>query len=188
MTARRPSLRRSLLSALALCGLLACATSASADDASTAREDQFKAGYLFNFVKFVEWPAFVPADVLTVCFVGGEGVYDALRTGIDDKHAGARRLAVRRLEAGQAANGCNALYIDAHASAVEFARLIDTPTLAMLTVSGTTDFAAKGGMIELFTESNRLRFTINIDAAEKAGLRISSNLLHLAASVKRGDR
>ncbi len=43
-------------------------------------------------------------------------------------------------------------------------------------------------MIELFTENHRLRFLINVDNAQQAGLRISSDLLKLAAGVQREPR
>jgi hypothetical protein len=39
------------------------------------RVDAPKAGYLFNFLKFVEWPPFVPADMLTLCLLGESRVY-----------------------------------------------------------------------------------------------------------------
>jgi hypothetical protein len=44
-----------------------------------------------------------------------------------------------------------------------------------------------GGMIEISLATNRLRFNINVDNAQKAGLRISSNLLQLAAVVEKGN-
>ena len=47
-------------------------------------------------------------------------------------------------------------------------------------------FARNGGIIELFTEENRLKFIINVDNARRAGLRISSRLLQLAATVEQG--
>ena len=57
----------------------------------------------------------------------------------------------------------------------------------MLTVSDGNGFAHSGGTIELFTQQNRLRFIINLENARHAGLRISSNLLQLAASIEGGD-
>jgi hypothetical protein len=56
---------------------------------------------------------------------------------------------------------------------------------ATLTISDAKGFAANGGMIELFTENHRLRFLINVHNAQRTGLRISSDLLKLAAGVQR---
>lgn len=175
------------IAALTLLGGTASFSPASfADETSARRENQLKAAYLFNFVKFVEWPAAVPADVLTVCFSGGDGVHDALASGIENKRVGTRRLAVRRLQDIGTAAGCNVLYLDA-AVAPASPRMSRENGPPILTVSDAKAFARNGGMIELFTDSNRLRFIINVDNAQKAGLRISSSLLQLAAAVEKGE-
>ena len=170
--------RLQILSALTL--LMLAITSARADGA-VAREDQFKAAYLFNFVKFVEWPASAVSDAVTVCFLGGGGVYDALVQGIDGKRVGTRRLQARQLDDSATAEHCDALYLAAgsvtHLSMVE--------ALPVLTISDAHEISVRGGMIELFTDRQRLRFMINAENAQRAGLRISSDLLKLAAGVRR---
>ena len=178
-------MRRSGILAAGVAGLAGAAgfsLAGIADEAATRREDQLKAGYVFNFVKFVEWPTSVPADVLTVCFAGAEGVHDALALGIENKRVGSRRLSVRRLQDAKAASGCNVLYLAA-AVAPDGPPTVE-PTV--LTVSDAKGFARNAGIIELFTVNNRLRFSINVDNAQQAGLRISSSLLQLAATVEKG--
>lgn len=163
---------------------LALSAPAAWGDAHASRADQFKAAYLFNFLKFVDWPASVPSDVLTVCFIGADGVQDTLASGIESKRAGSRRLTVRRLEGNSSLDGCNVLYVEA-LDANNDTRLASASERSILTVSDAAAFARHGGMIELFTDSNRLRFNINVNNTQKAGLRISSNLLQLAAQVER---
>jgi hypothetical protein len=153
-------------------------------DAATQREDQFKAAYVFNFVKFVAWPDAEISDTLTICFVGGDGVYAALIDGIADKRAGARSLAALKLSDTSSADNCDALYIDA---AMVQSYSLD-PSQPVLTISDAANFTAKGGMIGLFTENHRLRFVVNVHSASQARLRISSDLLKLAADVQRGPR
>jgi hypothetical protein len=159
------------------------AHAAGAADATMQRTDQLKAGYLLNFAKFVEWPASVPADLLTVCFVGGKGVRDALASGIDTKMAGERHLAVRAISESESPAGCNVLYLDA-ALMPDGAHEPNTAGSPILTVSDAKAFAHIGGMIELFSDANHLRFNINVASAQKAGLHISSSLLQLAAAVE----
>jgi hypothetical protein len=175
---------RSLHIFCALVSIVIPMTSARADDSATGREDQFKAAYLFNFAKFVEWPPAAISETLTVCFLGGHGVYDALAVGIESKRVSTRRLLVRRLEPAASTDGCNALYLDAAAAA----NPPPTATLPVLTISDAPGFASSGGIIELFTENHRLRFLINVDSAQHVGLRISSDLLKLAAGVRRHER
>ncbi|MET0661425.1 MAG: YfiR family protein [Steroidobacteraceae bacterium] len=167
--------------------LTALGTSAAWGGGTTSREDQFKAAYLFNFLKFVDWPPSVASDVLTVCFIGADGVHDTLAAGIESKRAGSRRLAVRQLDTHASLDGCNVLYAEAQ-DAPNDQRLASATQLSILTVSDASAFVLHGGMIELFTDSNRLRFNINVDNTQRAGLRVSSNLLQLAAQVARDQK
>lgn len=161
--------------------------SAAWGDEAAGREDQFKAAYLFNFLKFVNWPASAANEVLVVCFLGADGVHDSLASGIENKRAGARRLAVRRLDSHAEIDGCNVLYLESDSAQTAFP-IESARVQSILTVSDSTAFARRGGMIELFTDANRLRFNINVDNAHKAGLRISSNLLQLATHVEGGAK
>jgi hypothetical protein len=158
-----------------------------ADEGRTNRENQLKAAYLLNFVKFVEWPAASARGTLTVCILGADDILNALAAGIESKKVGQRPLAVRRLGPTDKSNDCDVLYVDATALSSDPQLAARDPTLPLLTVSNAPGFARNGGMIELFTESNRLRFSINVDNAQNAGLRISSGLLQLAASVERSS-
>jgi len=54
---------------------------------------------------------------------------------------------------------------------------------SVLLVGDSPGFAAAGGMIQFQTQDNRIRFSINPDAAERAGLRLSSQLLSLATII-----
>jgi hypothetical protein len=57
-------------------------------------------------------------------------------------------------------------------------------TLPVLTVSDGKGFSLAGGIIELYVERGRTRFAINIDAAERSALRLSSRLLGLAKVIR----
>lgn len=179
----RTARRLAALAMLAAGTLFACA--GTAGDISAQREDQLKAAYLLNFVKFVEWPPTDASSALTICFLGGASIHDALAPQIESKRAANRPLVLRRLESSASADGCNTLYLDAASPAANVYPAAASP--ATLTVSDAKGFLSSGGMIELFTDSNRLRFNVNTNNAQKAGLRISSNLLRLAAVVERGN-
>jgi hypothetical protein len=167
---------------LVACSALFPPPSSQAHEAE--RADALKAGYLFNFVKFVEWPPLAPADTLTVCFLGDSGVYDELSAGMTDKRFGSRRLVARRLTPAEPTLACQVLYIDAKRLPAVAAALIERPA-ALLTVSDAPEFLGSGGIIALFDEGNRLRFRISVENAHRANLRISSSLLQLASAVER---
>lgn len=151
------------------------------------RADLLKAGYLLNFVKFVEWPASAPADVLRLCFMGGARVRDALVANLNDKRAGSRRLAARELKSGQSVQECDVLYLDGNGGTLESAATQSSAVSSwgILTVGETADFVQHGGVIGLFAVGNRLRFSVNVENARRAGLKISSALLQLASSVEK---
>lgn len=170
-----------LLHILPVLASLSVAAASVRADAVTQREDQFKAAYVFNFVKFVEWPVAEQSDTLTVCFVGAEGVHTALTTGIASKRVGQRSLATLNITDTSPTDACSALYVEASRASG-----YTLPSgQAVLTISDAANFTASGGMIGLFTDSHRLRFNINLHSAHQAGLRVSSDLLKLAASVQR---
>jgi hypothetical protein len=165
--------------------LLTLAATARAQDLDApTREDQLKAGYVVNFAKFVEWPESTPAGALTICIAGNKGVYEALRAGNSSKLVGTRRIATREVLTVESISGCDVLYIEPMSS-LQMRQL--RTNMATLTVSNSKGFAHDGGTIELFTEQNRLRFIVNLENARRAGLRISSRLLQLAAVVEGGD-
>jgi hypothetical protein len=169
---------------LVACSALVSLPSSHAREAR--RADALKAGYLFNFLKFIEWPPppLVPGDTLTVCFLGDSGVHDEISAALTDKRLGTRRLVARRVAPADPMNTCQVLYIDAEQFRAVSALVVTRPT-AVLTVSDAPDFLRRGGIIALFDEGNRLRFRISVDNARRADLRISSNLLQLASAVER---
>jgi hypothetical protein len=166
--------------------LLACTFASAAEQPRSSREDQLKAGYIFNFAKFVEWPNLAATDILTICFLGGAGIRDALVASTGGKMIGTHPVNTRAVDANSA-HGCQLLFVAADAAASSEA-VNGGSILAVLSVSEQRDFVLKGGMIELFTDDNRLRFNINLDNARRAGLKISSSLLQLASRVEEAGR
>ncbi len=163
-------------------GALGHSRPGAADEADVRRETQLKSGYLLNFVKFVDWPPTTPAASLTICFLGATGMRETLEQGIDNKRVGSRPLVVRQIQNSDQTEGCNALYVEGKQPYTP--ATVHEPPLPMLTVGDARGFARNGGMIELFTKENHLKFIINVDNARRAGLRLSSQLLQLAASVE----
>jgi hypothetical protein len=153
-------------------------------DEPALRLDQLMAGYVLNFTKFVEWPEASHIQDIVICVSGNAGLYEALRVDASAASIGSHHVAVRKADDIASIAGCHVLYIE-RASTLNVAQL--GAAAPMLTVSDGGGFAHSGGTIELFTQQNRLRFIINIESARHAGLRISSNLLELAASVEGGE-
>ena len=154
-----------------------------------SREYALKAAFLFNFIKFVRWPeaAFKgPGAPLTLCVPGPDPFGDALGA-LAEKTVQNRPLAVHHPTAVESRCDCQVVFI----SRAQDGRLAELLAAAagkpVLTVGETPGFAQKGGVINFFTQDQKLRFEINVDAARAAGLEISANLLKLARIVHTTD-
>ena len=157
---------------------------ARADDhAAHEREYLIKAAFLYNFARFTQWPdsAFA-ADGLRICVLGDDP-FGAALDSIAGKTIRGREVRVERVTDDAAAQRCQVLFV----SASEGGRLAEVigaiEGLPILTIADMPDFATSGGIINLKTVENKIRFEINITAAERAGLRFSSKVLKLADLV-----
>jgi hypothetical protein len=162
-----------------------CAVSAQ----DTPVEYRVKAAFLFNFAKFVEWPAqaFQAQDTaFTICLAG-----DPFRGELDKTIQGevwnGRRLLVKRIESGSEVRGCHLVYLS-RVVAAQREILSAAANAPILTVGETDDFITAGGIIRFTENARRIRFEINPDAADKASLRVSSRLLRLADIVRPRQR
>lgn len=154
---------------------------AQVGDVDIEREDQMKAAYLFNFAKFVEWPATAKGPI-RVCFIGAQGVHASLTASAAGKTIGTRSIEISTLQIADSRSGCDVIYLDAMVNANVLMQ--DPADSTALTVSDASEFTHHGGIIRLFKHDNRLRFDINLGNARRAGLKISSNLLKLASHVE----
>ncbi len=156
-------------------------------NAAAPTEYQLKAVFLMNFAKFVEWPvtAFHSAQSpVTICVLGEDPFGHDLDDIVRAQLAGDRTLAVKRLTQLQREESCHILFVSSSERGRTESVLGVLKSAPMLTVGEGDDFAAAGGMIGLLIEENKVRFDVNLDAAERGGLKISSKLLKLARNVR----
>ena len=168
-----PYVRLRVLSALAL------AISALTAASDPLPEYAVKAAFLYNFFKFVEWPASNEGGTFELCLMGEDPFGGAL-SSIEGKQARQRPLRINRIAGVGQARSCHMLFISEQAEnrlGVLLRQLEDAP---ILTVGDAEGFVAAGGMIGLVMVDDRVQLEINLRAVEKAGLKISSQLLKLA--------
>jgi hypothetical protein len=168
---------------LALAALAPLAGGAAAQGVSTPA---LKAAFLLNFVKFTEWPEDVARSTasLKLCIVGDAQVAKSLEDLIKGRPIDAHDLTVERVGADGAIRACHLVYISGMGAKESFALVQSLHATPTLTVSDRSGFAQSGGMLNFVVENDRMRFVINVEAAHRAGLRLSSKLLSLADIVK----
>jgi len=150
-------------------------------------EIQVKAAFLFNFVKFVEWPAESFRDSgghLRLCVLGEDRFAQELERIAAGKVVSGRALEVVRVSQRERALHCQILFIGATQNAMGQKVLAESRSESVLTVGENAEFLRQGGVIRLFLLDSRIRFEISLEAAERAGLKVSSKLLVLAQSVR----
>jgi len=155
--------------------------------AAQPTEYELKAAFVYNFAKFVEWPedAFVsPAESLRIGILGNDPFGDALPAVIAGRSAAGRGIELRRYRRPADVSGCQILFIrPPEGELPRVLRALDPR--GVLTVGEGEAFAREGGVIGLVMEENRVTFEVNLEAAERAHLTLSSKLLQLARRVGR---
>ncbi len=185
VSAVTPVQRGTLLKHLAL--ILVCTVTLTAGPPELVDEYQVKAAFIYNFSKFVVWPARVfnsPADPVSICILGNDPFHGALEQATSGKSVEGRGFSVRHL--AETDSGCNCRILFVHTSGLKRFRSLaeNLKSSGVLTIGENPGFAVEGGIINFKLEGGRVRFEINVEAAEQRQLHISSKLLSLAEIVK----
>ncbi len=146
--------------------------------------ERLKAAYVYNFLKFTEWPAEKdPQNALVVCLVNAnQALVNAFST-LNQQKANGRPIFVRQLSSTTDVDGCHVYYLREGGAPVPLRKLAERhPNL--LTVGDAADFVASGGVIGLSEHRGRLQFEINIELIQVAKYKISSQLLKLARNTR----
>jgi YfiR/HmsC-like len=148
-------------------------------------EYQLKAAFLFNFAKFVNWPtnSFADPHSFAICVLGKDPFGHLLEDALLNKTIADRSVVIERLKDKSEMRRCQTVFVSSSESA-HLPEIFESLLGAnVLLVGETTGFAASGGIIEFTLEDGHVRFTINTDAADRAGLKLSAKLLALAKIV-----
>ena len=154
-------------------------------------EYQVKAAFLFHFAQFVDWPpeAFKDAGApLTYCTVGEDPFHGALDASMSGKTIDGRPVRVLHFKLAQEVQTCQILFLGAPEKRLLSATLVNLGESPVLTVGESQNFIEQGGMIGFLWEDNKVHFEINLEAAERAKLKISARLLTLAKKVIGGPK
>ncbi|MGB6687241.1 MAG: YfiR family protein [Terracidiphilus sp.] len=180
---------RTLLACIMLL-FLATSGASGADavaQASRPNEYQVQAAYLYNFGKFVKWPPVALANqsgAFTICVLGQDPFGSVLESTLAGQTLGGKPVAIKRLAKAQDAAECHILSLSAaQRDLKETLAAIDDSSV--LTVSDMPDFSKRGGMIQFILDGDRVRFEINLESAERSHLVFPSELLKVAAAVRR---
>jgi hypothetical protein len=171
-------------SAFALIFVLLSASLSPAQD-SRPTESQVEAAYLYNFGKFITFPPNRAAnsDPFSICIIGTDPFGESLDATVRGESINGKKITVQRLMKMQHAETCSILFVSSSEESHLPAIVAPAKTLGLLTVSDMKGFAERGGIIQLVRQQDRIRFEVNLAAAQESHLTLSSELLKVAVRV-----
>jgi YfiR/HmsC-like len=167
--------------------LLPAAPPSAQETLPAAIEYQIKASFVYTVAKFVDWPADsfpAPGKPLTLGIVGDPAVSEAIASALRGKRVHDRDLVVKRLPDLGSLRSCQIVYISGDEKESLVAVLEQVAAAGVLTVGEGVDFAPSGGILGLSLRDSLVQFEVNLAAAQRAGLNISSKILRLGHVVK----
>jgi hypothetical protein len=147
-------------------------------------ESAVKAGVIFNFAKFIDWP--VSTDLYStfnICVVGDNRLEDSLQV-LQGKEIGSKRISVHKNLKSDALKGCQMLFVAEDNDQITYSLLHDLGSAPVVTVSDSPEFVLKGGMIGLIHDGSRVGFEVNLKQVKAKNLHFSAQLLKLAKTVR----
>ncbi len=151
-----------------------------------APEYHLKAAFLFNFAKFVEWPASAfdgERAPLTICVYGEDPFGSTLDAVVQGERVGERSLLVQRPDSVDDLEECHVLFVSRSEKDGFRDVMAEVEGKPVLTVADTDGFLRAGGVINFILEGKKVRFLIDQEAAGRSGLQISSKLMRLAVNT-----
>jgi len=148
---------------------------------------QVKAVYLYNFGRFVAWPGrFLHSqDPFTICVLGQDPFGHALDAILAGETISGRTVTAKRISSPQDSVNCQIVFLSAAENGSAGRTIEALNKHGILTVSDMPEFTNRGGMIQFVMEGKKVRFEVNLTAAQRAGLTLSSDLLKVATAVRR---
>jgi hypothetical protein len=151
---------------------------------AAATEYEVKAAFLYKFASFVEWPGETHNLPIGICVLGQDPFGDGLDRAVKGKTVNGRPFKVRRVKATDPLNGCGIVFVSASERGRLTGILSRLEDGGALTVGDVPGFCERGGIVNFDLTGGKVGLEINVSAAEKAGLQLSSKLLSLARIVR----
>jgi hypothetical protein len=183
--ASRAATRLVLPSVVLICCFASLESLVSSQSSGT-HGSEVKIAFLYNFAKYIDWPASSFASSqspFTICLLGQDPFGNLLDETLLGKVVDGRPVVIRRLKDKTEARSCQMVFVSSSESTHLPEIFASVQGANVLLIGETAGFALLGGTIEFTLDENHVRFTINSDAAGRSGLKFSSKLLTLATIV-----
>ena len=151
--------------------------------ADTPSPSDIKAAFLFNFTRFVSWPDSPAEAPFLIGIVGTDPFEGQLATILAGRSVGTRRIEVRTVEGAANAGGCQVVFLGLRQNGPLTEILRSVADKPVLTVGDGEAFCRAGGVIAFTLQDDKIKLCVNLEAAARAHLKVSSQLLKIATIV-----
>lgn len=171
-------------------GLLVLSSANARSQQARPSEYQIKAVYLYNFSRFVEWPAQTntQSNSFAICVLGKDPFGPVLDATVAGENINGAGVVARRISKAQEGLDCRVLFVSTSEDKHLREDLNVLERTGVLTVSDLPGFSQHGGMIQFVMDGDKIRFEVNLSNAIDSGLNLSSDLLKLAVAIRRNSQ
>ncbi len=164
-------------------GGISAFTSPTVLAAPAASEQTLTAAFLYNFMKFTEWPEGVITDHLTLCSTKSLPFEEL--DAINGRSAQSKPVRIKRTSVNEPLDDCQLLYLPREENVEQVRHWLKiTGNQPILIVSNINGFLDMGGMISLINDGKNLNFEVNLEKVKHVGLKLNAQLLQIARDVR----
>lgn len=160
-----------------------CAITPVFASSQAASEQTLIAAFLYNFLKFTEWPEDSIENEITLC-ADKNSAFEELKA-ISGRQVQNKSVRVKFITLSDSLHQCQLLFLPRDTGADTIREWIKaTKNRPTLTVSDINGFLDMGGMITLINDGKNLSFSVHLEIARNSGLRLNAQLLQIAREVR----
>lgn len=148
-----------------------------------AQNEKFKALFLYNFIKNVEWPQSHKQGDMVIGVLGNNPISKELETITVSQKAGNQTMKVKVVSSVEEIGNCHVVYVSPGKGNLIPQLLGRANGHSTLIVSDNRGGIQQGAGINFILDGDKLKFEISKNNIESKGLKVSASLLNLGVSV-----
>lgn len=180
-------LKKRILQTILISFFLYSIAIAANTDSEVNYNDKIKAVFVYNFTKYIQWPAADTSKVFTIGVFGKSNILISLQKIAQKKLVKGRKIIIKQFEDIDTIEECQILFVSSQEDGLIPDILHNVEYKNILTVSEVEKFSDTGGIINLVLVEGKIKFEMNLKALHRAGLLASSQLLKLAILVEENE-
>lgn len=157
------------------------------DTDEVSQYDKIKSVFIYNFTKYIQWPAIDSSKVFVIGVFGNSKITLPLQKIAEKKTVYERKIQIKQFYNIENIDECHILFVSSTEHELISDILQKIKRKNILTVGEIDEFSIKGGIINLVLIDGKIKFEMNLKALDRAGLSAGSQLLKLAILIDENE-